>query len=219
MCQPRGSPQYSCELIRSYIERMKNLTLAEGRQASPPSMRRTKELDNKLPFIFLRDCLAECPDEFPSASTSDLAFLANQSKVRDRLRMDMSSVEQALGNGEWKAATVLAGSVIEALLLWAIKQQSSGSIQTAIGLIPSKQQPAKSALDEGRLYDFVNVAKALGLISDATATLCDLARDFRNLIHPGLAISVDQECNRGTARTAAAAIDHVVSEFEKSAWP
>jgi hypothetical protein len=30
---------------------------------------------------------------------------------------------QALANGAWKAATVLAGAVVEALLLWAIEQR------------------------------------------------------------------------------------------------
>lgn len=34
----------------------------------------------------------------------------------------MSNITRALYNSEWKAATVLAGSVTEALLLWALEK-------------------------------------------------------------------------------------------------
>jgi hypothetical protein len=51
---------------------------------------------------------------------------------RKNLRLDMSAANRALANSEWKAATVLAGSVVEALLLWAIQRRSSDEVGQAV---------------------------------------------------------------------------------------
>ncbi|MFL6353854.1 MAG: hypothetical protein ACJ74Z_18670 [Bryobacteraceae bacterium] len=67
----------------------------------------------------VRATLGKCPDEAPSTSTAGLMFIDNQ-QLRDGLLVDLGSAERALNSGEWKAATVLGGSVIEALLLWAL---------------------------------------------------------------------------------------------------
>jgi hypothetical protein len=44
-------------------------------------------------------------------------------------------------------------------------------------------------------------------------TQADLARDFRNLIHPGRAQRTGADCDRGTALTALAAIELVVRDL------
>jgi hypothetical protein len=63
--------------------------------------------------------LASCPDDAPAANTSDPAFIADP-ELRADLHRDLGEVNRAIQNGEWKAATVLAGSVIEALMFWAL---------------------------------------------------------------------------------------------------
>jgi hypothetical protein len=40
---------------------------------------------------------------------------------------------------------------------------------------------------------------------------CRLAKDYHNLIHPGRAQRLAQVCNRGTALSAVAAVEHVVN--------
>jgi hypothetical protein len=42
-----------------------------------------------------------------------------------------------------------------------------------------------------------------------------LAREFRNLIHPGCAQRLGQKCDRGTALFSIAALDHVVRDLSK----
>jgi hypothetical protein len=57
--------------------------------------------------------------------------------LRDSIRRDISAANQDMVNGEWKGATVLAGSATEALLLWAVHEaeaQQPGSIARA-GLV------------------------------------------------------------------------------------
>src|SRR6266581_2002962 len=41
----------------------------------------------------------------------------------------------------------------------------------------------------------------------------DLTRDFRNLVHPGRAIRLGRQCNRATALSALAGIEHVVNDL------
>jgi hypothetical protein len=50
-----------------------------------------------------------------------LQFIPDQD-LRDSIRRDICAANQALHNGKWKAATVLAGAAIEALLHWKLGQ-------------------------------------------------------------------------------------------------
>jgi len=65
-----------------------------------------------LPVV--RNTLCKCPDQAPSQSTAGLVFIGD-AQLRKSLLVDLGSAERALNNGEWKAATVLSGSVVEAL--------------------------------------------------------------------------------------------------------
>ena len=71
---------------------------------------------HRNPVAQIRDALALCPDESPAPGTSELTFITD-ADLRTNLRNDIGAVTRALSNGEWKAATVLAGSAAEALLL------------------------------------------------------------------------------------------------------
>jgi hypothetical protein len=141
--------------------------------------------------------------------TTDLNFITDQS-LRESIRLDISAANSALVNGEWKAATVLAGSVIEALLLWVLQQKSPADVTTAIGKIGRK---CAADMQKWDLADYIGVAEVLKIIKPETISQCRLAKNFRNLIHPGRAQRTGQPCNRGTALSAVAAIEHVVNDL------
>lgn len=63
----------------------------------------------------------------PTLSTSGLQFIQD-TELRTELRSDLGAIERALSNGEWKAATILAGSSVEVLLLWALQQKPRSEI-------------------------------------------------------------------------------------------
>ncbi len=63
--------------------------------------------------------LKECPDEAITESTPTLRFLEDEA-LRLSVQVDISSAEADFNNGEWKSATVMAGSALEALLLWTV---------------------------------------------------------------------------------------------------
>jgi hypothetical protein len=65
------------------------------------------------------------------------------------------------------------------------------------------------------LQQYIPVARQLKHIGSATAQAADLGREFRNLIHPGAAQRKETLCNRGTAYSAAGALEHVVDDMRR----
>jgi hypothetical protein len=99
---------------------------------------------------------------------------------------------------------VLAGAAVEALLLWAItNKKASNDIEKARRSViaMASRDPNNWVLD-----GYIKVARALGLIEDETEKQADLAKDFRNLIHPGRSARLAKVCDRGTALSALAAV-------------
>src|SRR5439155_3469276 len=122
-------------------------------------------------------------------------------------------------NRGWKSATVVAGSVVEALLLWAIDQKPPAEQTRAIQDATSKKklsaQPDPS-LDQWVLAQLIPVAAELKLIEDDTEKQADLARDFRNYIHPGRVRRKGKRCDEATAHGARAAVLLVIRDLKKN---
>ena len=151
----------------------------------------------------LQEALVKCPDQIPSPVTVELAFISDV-VLRDSIRLDVSTATSALHNGEWKAATVLAGSAAEALLLWAITN--------APGLSALANKP-KGSPEEWSFAEYIAVARSLNLVKDNTEKLSNIAKNFRNLIHPGRARRRDEVCDRATALTALAAVECIARDL------
>lgn len=167
------------------------------------------------PLARISNALAMCPDESPAPSTPELSFIAD-ADLRTNLRNDIGAITRALSNGEWKAATVLAGSAIEALLLWDLQNRRQTTFPAAVAaLVANKtfQQQPSSDPEEWSLHHYVEVEAYLGIIKSDTATEARLAKQFRNLIHPGRAQRLGQKYDRGTALSSVAALEHVVRDL------
>ena len=163
------------------------------------------EFNRLNPVTIIRRALEKCPDEFPSKSVTELLFISDID-LRDSIRMDISTAEQSFRNGAWKASTVLAGSAIEALLLWRLKQEDPENLQNRTAIDANQ-------LDEKEFRHLIEASKRMGIIKSETIKLAILAKGFRNLIHPGKSIRLGEKCNRATAYTALAALEHVVNDL------
>ncbi|MGH7181467.1 MAG: hypothetical protein ACREJN_05765 [Nitrospiraceae bacterium] len=173
------------------------------------------EFGNLNPIALIRDLLDKCPDEFPSPGVAELLFISDQ-LFRDSLRNDIGTINRALADSEWKGATVLAGSVVEALLLYTLKQRTQTEIQTAVTALHSTRTMPRTIptdLEHWNLQEYIEVARSLNLIKENTATQARLGKDFRNLIHPGRSQRLGQNCNRATALSAVAAVEHVLKDL------
>ena len=162
-------------------------------------------LGNINPVAAIYNILKLCHDEFPASVTADLSFI-NDVELRENILRDIGAIERAIQNAEWKAANVLSGAAIEALLLWKLTDQvENGAMAT----------PA-SDLKEWSLAPMIDAAEKAGTIRAATAAAAQLCKDFRNLIHPGRALRLKTECNRGTAFSAAGALDLTVTDLARA---
>jgi hypothetical protein len=159
-------------------------------------------------ILEIRRYLERCPDEAPAPQTTGLQFVGDIA-FRETLRTDISSADSALMNHEYKAATVLAGSVVEALLLWALDAHGVSKVQaTAKGI-------SSAPLNNWTLGDMIKAAHACNLIANDTKTQAELAQNFRNLIHPGRQARLQDACDRGTALGALAAIERIAADLVK----
>lgn len=169
----------------------------------------------KNPVTEIRDALAKCRDESFASATSKLNFIPDP-ELRTNLLIDIGAIDRALSNNEWKAATVLAGSAIEALLLWDLQNRRQASLPAAVSALVTNKtfdKPPSSDPEEWSLHHYVEVEAHLRIIKPDTATEARLAKKFRNLIHPGRAQRLGQKCDRGTALASVAALDHVVRDL------
>jgi hypothetical protein len=171
------------------------------------------------PVFLLYQALMKCPDEAPSATTASLTFIKD-ADLRESIRCDISAAQQDAVNGEWKGATVLAGSATEALLLWAVqdeeKLRGAGTLKAAgthLAASGTLLRAPDSDPERWGLSELIEVALHFSRIAQQTAAQARLGKDFRNLIHPGRAARLGQRCDRATALSALAAVEHVARDL------
>jgi len=169
-----------------------------------------KDKPNQIAVI--RQKLLKCPDQAVSPKTAGLEFL-DDNDFRDTLRLDLSTVTSALSNGEWKAATVLAGSVCEALLLWALKRETSTRPSDVNNAAAKHRVKEPNNLDKWVLDEYNKVAHEIGIIQQKTFKQVDLAREFRNYIHPGVETRTSARCTIATAHSGIAAVEFIVEDL------
>src|SRR5688572_4523316 len=163
----------------------------------------------------VRNLLTICPDDVPAATVTELPFIDDE-ELRHELRHDISRATNALAASDWKSATVLAGSVVEALLLSGLEKQSPHAVSTAAVALQADKtfsQTAPSDLNDWTLHHYAEVAGRLKIVSKDTLTQVRLAKNFRNLIHPGRSTRLSRKCDRGTALAALAAVEMVVTDL------
>ncbi len=169
---------------------------------------RPRNHDGKSPVYLVREALSKCPDQSPSPQTTELSFISDR-QLAESIRLDIDSATDALHRNDFKGATVLSGSAMEALLLWKI--QSVGITSPITGM----RNNARPSPEEWVLEDYITAAEIRSLIKPDTAKQARLAQNYRNLIHPGRAVRLAQTCNRGTAFGALAAV-HLMSPISES---
>lgn len=169
------------------------------------------------PVLLLYRTLSNCPDDAASPETVEMAFITD-ANLRDSIRRDIAAADRDLVNGEWKGATVLAGAATEALLLWALQEKSkaadvSAAVTALIDLKKLSKRSDPTDPETWHLHEYIEVALHLKLISARAAKAAALAKDFRNLIHPGRSQRLGQVCDVGTAHQALAAVNLVARDL------
>lgn len=148
----------------------------------------------------IRRVMKQCHDELPPPEP-ELPFISDTDVrlgLEDRIRAAWTDFNAR----EWMGATVFAAAALEALLLWSLKQ---------VTLTNAPKRP----LDQLHLADLINLAASNRVIDAATEQQAGLAKDARNLIHPGRALRSGEACNKATALAALAAIYRLIDQLKK----
>lgn len=87
--------------------------------------------------------------------------------------------------------------------MWALKQ------------VKLAEMP-KRPLDELHLADLISLAEKNGVIDAASERQAGLAKDARNLVHPGKALRSGEACNKTTALTALTAVYRVTDALKNT---
>jgi len=72
-------------------------------------------------------------------------------------------------------------------------------------------------LEDWNLGEYIDAATVLRLIKPDTGVQASIAKDFRNLIHPGRAQRLAVSCDRGTALAALAGVELVARDLRPKA--
>jgi hypothetical protein len=125
----------------------------------------------------------------------DFDFITDE-KLRSGLQADYREMTICATNEAWKAVYVLAGSLVEAILVDYL--QNSGN---------TDPDPLKMTLGE-----LIVAAKDAGAVSPKTAELSAAIKEFRNLIHPGRIVRFEERVDADGGVVAEALVSMVVRE-------
>jgi hypothetical protein len=118
--------------------------------------------------------------------------------LRASLETDLRELDSSLEHRNYKAVHVLAGSVVEALL---------------VDHVASANLTDRDAALRADLSALIATCRAANVISQRTADLSSVIRSYRNLIHPGRVVRMEESVNQSTASVARALVDIVVAEI------
>jgi hypothetical protein len=154
------------------------------------------------PIFLIRNALGLCADQPGPPPHSGLSFIRDN-ELRISIQQDIGGAYQALTNGEWKAASILAGAAIEALLHWRMMQ-----LEAAVRI--AAEQELKAPLSRWGLHDLIAIAEKLKLLTADAAQKARATKDYRNLIHPGRAERTGLKPMRSSAYVAVGGMEAVV---------
>ena len=171
---------------------------------------RTVNILGKNPVERIRRLLKACPDELPRPEP-ELPFITDES-IRLDIEAKLHTAWVNFKAGEWLGATAFAAIALEAMLLWEVRR-AQGSPEGG----DVKKAAPKRPVDEWRLDDLITEASSLRSITKSAVDQAHLARDGRNLMHPGKVARTGTPCSRATALTAFAAAYQVAEELGRKA--
>ncbi len=145
----------------------------------------------------IRRLMQLCHDALPPPEP-ELPFIDDLNRrgtIQDKIRAAWTNFHAQ----EWLGATTFAGSALESMLLWVL--DTSGT------------KPRKKAFNEVHLPELIDAAAAAKLISAEAAQLAHMAKDARNLIHPGREERLGVSCNKASSLKAIAALYTLAEEL------
>src|SRR5271157_941363 len=139
------------------------------------------------------------PAPLDESQITQFDFVGDE-RFRNSLISDYREILRSMHSGSWKAVHVLAGSVVEAILVYYL-------LTTDYQKDHSGKDPLKMELAE-----VIDICKGIGILSQRAADLSSVIRGYRNLIHPGRVIRLNEKLNSKSGAIAKTLVDIVLEE-------
>lgn len=127
---------------------------------------------------------------------SDLFDFITGDEFRASLAADYAELDACLAAHAYKAVAVLSGSIIEAVLLDFLYTKSS----------------EKATVLKMDLGVAITECRKADVLSQRTADLCSVIKEYRNLIHPGRVVRLKESVDADTASIAKSLVGLIVKE-------
>jgi hypothetical protein len=116
------------------------------------------------------------------------------------LEKDYQELTSSMQNGAWKAAHLLAGSIIEAILI---------DYLLATGL-------QHADILNMTLEDAISLSAEEGALSEKTEYIAYTIKSYKNLIHPDQTMRLSENIEEGSAKVAQALVDIITKEISEA---
>lgn len=130
---------------------------------------------------------------------TSFAFVGH-AELRQALEADHRELEQCLEVGAWKAAVVLGGAIIEAILTDHLVAAST----------------SKATVDKilaMTLGQLIAESRKQGALTAKTVSLSDAVKEYRNLIHPGREIRLADRADEDSALVVRSLVNMISGEI------
>lgn len=141
-----------------------------------------------------------------NAQGNDFSFVADK-RIRKIVERDDRELGNLRDSPALKSRMILAGGLIEALLLDALQTNETAALR-------AKRAEKKPLLEWG-LSSLIDVAVELRIITSAVEKLGDGVREFRNLVHPGRELVSGYEIEEEEAKIAESVLEIVIRELRR----
>ncbi len=124
-------------------------------------------------------------------------------EFRESLEADYAEMRRCFDVGGWKSTQVLAGSIVESLL---------------VDYLASTNNPSRPIKDPLKLdlAEAITTCRNESFLTNRTGDLCSVIRSYRNLIHPGRMVRMgEQPPDRDSSSIALALVDIITTELAK----
>lgn len=142
------------------------------------------------------------PQTQPATPMPSFDFISTKD-IRESLENDFREMSESSTHGNFKSTLVMAGSIIEGLLV------------DYLVTFPNAARKAKKGPLELHLSEAIEICVEEKVLTKGTAELCTVVKSFRNLIHPGLLTRLGEPApDENSAVIAVALVKRIVGELE-----
>ena len=131
--------------------------------------------------------------------------------LRNIIFRDLKECAIAVVAGQDKTATIMCGSIIEALLVHKIDERSI--VKYDISEISQSKRASNYPIKEMALNELLFVAEKENIIAKNSYHLGHYIRDYRNVVHPAKEVRMQEEVSHSNVETMWAVLKRLIEEL------